>query len=79
MFVRDVIVRAGFPDWTWGQEGDKREIELLGPDSPADYVYTIRAEDVTDATVQDTARDLAWWVHAKGQIYHGELSISEHR
>lgn len=72
MFVKDTIHQAGFPEWTWRQEGDTRTIELLGPDSPADYIYTIQTVDVTDATVQDTARDIYWWVIAKGRIFHGQ-------
>ena len=71
LLIAETCERYGFQMF-WREDGDTRTLELLGPDSPGEYVYTLHKRDLIDGTVQDIARDLYWWITARGRIYDHE-------
>lgn len=58
----------GFHRPHFWQDGTTRYLELLGPDSPAEYVYTMDTAELVDATVEDMARDVLWWIEGVGRM-----------
>lgn len=73
LLIQEEIERWGFV-WHWHQEGDVRTLELLGPDSPGEYVYSFDRRECADGTVQDLARQIYWWIVERGRVYaHGEF------
>jgi hypothetical protein len=52
-------------------DGRGRVIELLGPDSPGEYVLTFPKWKLSDEYLADTVRELVLWMDERGRDYTG--------
>ena len=53
-------------------DGRERVIELLGPDSPGEYVRVIPKWRLADRYLQQTCNDVILWADRMGRTYCGE-------
>jgi len=52
-------------------DGSERVIELLGPDSPGEYVLTIPKWKLADQHLQDTCNEVVRWADMMGRARTG--------
>lgn len=69
MLIAETCAEFGFQMW-WRQDGDQRSLELLGPDSPGEYVFSFDRRECADVSVQELARRIYWWIVERGKEYH---------
>ncbi len=76
--------RWGFPDYAVVKQRDalRHELCLLGPDSPAEYVYGFDSRLIGDIGLEDLGRDIVWFIKRMHAIYalqtgvpHGERAL----
>lgn len=62
--VDEECKRWGFPDYAIIKRRDdlRHELGLLGPDSPAEYVYDFDSRLIGDIGLEDLGRDIVWYI-----------------
>lgn len=59
----DECAKRGFPDYSIHNiEGLERELRLLGPDSPAEYIYRFDRRLIGDDAIEALHRDIIWFI-----------------
>lgn len=71
MFVHEEAQTWGFAAATVTQVGLERRIELLGPDSPGEYVYAFDRRLIDVRYMDDLTRDIVWWIRRMGAVRKG--------
>ncbi len=74
-FVASELKQAGFTDAVaYNVPGtDNRRFELLGMDSPGEYVFEFDRRRLGRWTVDDLGRDVVWWIRRSAILYRGQL------
>ena len=71
---QELCQRYGFTYDCWHDEGDERVIELLGPDSPGEYVIRFHKSRLTDEHLQGLVRDIVRDITRMGEEYQSGKS-----
>ena len=72
-WLHEIEIAYGFSSRIYDSEdGRERVIELLGPDSPGEFVMTIPKWKLSDDFLQDTANSLILWADRMGRAYRGD-------
>lgn len=76
MFVVQELQAAGFVDAVaYNVPGtDNRRFELLGYDSPGEFVYEFDRVLLGRFTLDDLCRDVVWWIRRSAVLYRNELN-----
>lgn len=66
---QELCQQYGFTYDCWHDEGDERVIELLGPDSPGEYVIRFHKSRLTDEHLQELVHDIVRDITRMGEEY----------
>ena len=71
LWTDELCTAYGFRRDSWFDHEGRRTIELLGPDSPGEYVFTFPLWRLREEHLEQLLRDVVLWVDAAGREYTG--------
>ena len=78
LWMAEIETAYGFTSHIYDSpDGRERVIELLGPDSPGEYVRVIPKWTLADPYLQQTCNDTILWADRMGREYTGEYRDNE--